>query len=555
MKSKRHPEILFLHTNSARAEELSRPLADDEMDVLIFSDPEAGLGSASEETDVIILDLALAENGPELCRKFRTDIRTRNIPLLALSENPLDEDSLGDILSAGAMDVLSPPFSPPLVLARVNNMALIHQEEILLKETESRYRRIFSSSHYGYFLSTREGRFLEVNDALLNILGYSRKEALNLKLPEDLYVNQEEREVLQTLIEKKGFVKDFKVDFKRKDGSTITILLTANLYRSLDGETVGYEGINIPLTDLVPSRGMRLLNRIFKPFSHFTRKKGNFLSVSRVAELVANQYEKLEELSQSHFTSVWTGRDVLGFEEGLLVIKISKSEAINSRLLLEAKTLRKLAGHRGVPEFVNVARHKGRTILITRYVEGKPLSELLPVANREFQDQIAYQLMDVTAHLHAHDIVHRDIKPDNIVVRPDGILVLLDYGIVKTMTGEETSSTIIGTRPYMSPEQVNGESERRSDIWALGVVLYEIYTGRLPFSGNTELELMNNILHVEAQIPRSLNPEIRAQMESILIMALRKKPAGRFMDAGQMRDEVLDKVPGFRDNVVDLLIE
>jgi PAS domain S-box-containing protein len=523
------------------------------MDIIIFSDPEAGLRSASEETDVIILDLALAENGPELCRKFRTDIRTRDIPLLALSENPLDEDKLGDILSAGAMDVLSPPFSPPLLLARVNNMVLIHQEEILLKETENRYRRIFSSSHYGYFLSTREGRFLEVNDALLNILGYSRGEALNLKLPEDLYVNPEERDVLQTLIEKKGFVKDFKVDFKRKDGSTITILLTANLYRSLDGKIVGYEGINIPLTDLVPSRSMRLLNGILKPFNRFIRKRKKFLSVSRVAELVANQYEKLEELSQSYYSSVWTGRDVLGFEEAPLVIKISKSEAINSRLLLEARTLRKLTGHRGVPEFVDIARHKGRTVLITRYVEGKSLSELLPVTDREFQDRITYQLMDVTAHLHIHNIVHRDIKPDNIVVRPDGMLVLLDYGIVKSMTSEETSSTIIGTRPYMSPEQVNGESERRSDIWALGVVLYEIYTGRLPFSGNTELELMNNILHVEAPIPRSLNHEIPAQMENILITALRKKPEGRFMDAGQMRDEVLDKVPLFRKNVAELL--
>jgi len=554
MENKRHPEILFLHSNRARAEDLSRPLSDDKMNIIISSDPEAGLSSAGEETDVIILDLALAENGPELCRKFRTDIRTRDIPLLALSDVPLDEDRLGDILSAGAMDVLSPPFSPPLLLARVNNMVLIHQEEIQLKETENRYKRIFSSSHYGYFLSTREGRFLEVNDALLNILGYSRGEALNLRLPEDLYVNPEERDVLQTLIEKKGFVKDFKVDFKRKDGSTITILLTANLYRSLDGETVGYEGINIPLTDLVPSRSMRLLNGILKPFNRFIRKRKNFLSVSRVAELVANQYEKLEELSQSYYTSVWTGRDVLGFEKAPLVIKISKSEAINSRILLEAKTLRKLTGHRSVPEFVDVARHKGRTVLITRYVEGKPLSELLPVADKEFQDQIAYQLMDVTAHLHAHNIVHRDIKPDNIVVRPDGTLVLLDYGIVKTMTAEETSSTIIGTRPYMSPEQVNGESERRSDIWALGVVLYQIYTGSLPFTGNTEMELMNNILHMEAPIPRSLNPEIPAQMESILITALRKKPEGRFINAGQMRDEVLDKVPGFRGSVVGLLI-
>jgi serine/threonine protein kinase len=163
--------------------------------------------------------------------------------------------------------------------------------------------------------------------------------------------------------------------------------------------------------------------------------------------------------------------------------------------------------------------------------------------------------MDVVSHVHDKDIVHRDVKPDNIIVRPDGTIVLLDYGIVRRMKEMETSATIIGTRPYMSPEQVNGKSERRSDIWALGVVMYQLYTGSLPFSGNTEMELMQNILNVEPASPRSLNAGLSAQMEGALIRALRKRPQDRFNNAREMRDQILTTVPGFKRNVMDLIRE
>ena len=279
------------------------------------------------------------------------------------------------------------------------------------------------------------------------------------------------------------------------------------------------------------------------------------MSVARISELVANQYEKVEELSEGFYTSVWKGRDVLGFEEGTLVIKISKSEAINKRLVLEAKVMKNLAGHPGIPELVDVARHGGRTVLISRYIEGSPLTSILPIEDSRVRDRITYQLLDVITHLHDHNIVHRDVKPDNIVVRPDGTIVLLDYGIVRRMAELETSPTVIGTRPYMSPEQVNGKSERRSDIWALGVVIYQLYTGRLPFLGNTEMELMQNILNMEPPNPRSLNSELSAQMESALIRALRKRPESRFESAREMRDYIVSSVPGFKRNVSDLIRE
>jgi PAS domain S-box-containing protein len=545
--------VVLLHNDNERAGEFAAYLVNGGLSVEIKPDIASAV-RVLDGVDAVIVDITGSDDGAALCREVRTHPAARDIPLLALSDLSLDDSSLGEILAAGAMDVLTPPVSPPLLIARVGNLVKIHREEVFFRESEKRYRRIFSSSHYGYFLSTREGRFLEINDALLHILGYSsREEMLKLRLPDDLYVNPDDRELLQHLIEKQGFVKDFKVDFKRKDGSEITILLTANIYKDLDGETVGYEGFNIPLTDVeIPTRS-RILNFLLRPFRRFMSRNSNFMSVARISEMVANQYEKLEELSEGYYTSVWKGRDVLGFEEGPLVIKISKSEAINPRLLLEAQTLRNLAGHPGVPELVDVARHRGRTVLVTRYIEGAPLSHKLPLRDKVARDRIAFQLMDVVSHLHDVNIVHRDIKPDNIILRPDGTIVLLDYGIVKRMGEEETSATIIGTRPYMSPEQINGHSERRSDIWALGVVLYQLYTEQLPFHGNTEMELMEHILGREPALPRAITPELPAQLESALLRALRKRPQGRYFSAGEMRDEVTNTVPGFKENVKDLI--
>ncbi|MDF1525788.1 MAG: protein kinase [bacterium] len=551
----RRSRVVFFEPGNGTGKALAEQLRRGGLDVVIAPNLKTA-HKAAANADVIVANITHTSDGPALCRALRTESGTGSLPLLALSEVELSDNRLGELLSAGAMDVFSPPISPPLLLARVGNLVRIHHEEAYLQETERRYRKIFSSSHQGYFLSTREGRFLEVNDALLNILGYtSKQEMLKLRLPDDLYVNPRDRDVLQLLIEKKGFIKDFKVDFKRKDGSRITILLTANTYKNMEGETLGYEGFNIPLMDTAIPIRHRMLNLMLRPFRRVMAHRKNFISVARISEMVADQYEKVEELSEGFYTSVWKGRDVLGFEQGTLVIKISKSEAINSRLILEAKAMRDLAGHPGIPELVDVASHRGRTVIITRYVEGHPLTDILPLEDDRARDRIAYQLMDVVSHLHDNDIVHRDIKPDNIIVRPDGTIVLLDYGIVRRMKEMETSATVIGTRPYMSPEQINGRSERRSDIWALGVVMYQLYTGSLPFSGNTEIELMQNILNVEPASPRSFNPGLSAQMESALIRALRKRPQGRFNNGREMRDHILTTVPGFQRSVQELIRE
>jgi len=119
-----------------------------------------------------------------------------------------------------------------------------------LRASEEKYRTLFERVRHGLFISTKEGRFLDCNQALLDMLGYEDKgEFLRIDIARDLYVNPKDRRRFQKLIEKEGFVKDFEVDFKRKNGETITILLTAHVLRGPDGEVIGYEGLNIDIAE------------------------------------------------------------------------------------------------------------------------------------------------------------------------------------------------------------------------------------------------------------------------------------------------------------------
>jgi two-component system NtrC family sensor kinase len=118
-----------------------------------------------------------------------------------------------------------------------------------LKTSEEKYRNLFESVRHGLFISSKEGRFLDCNQALLDMLGYGDKEEfLQIDIARDLYVNPKDRRRFQKLTEKEGYVKDFEVDFKRKNGETFTILLTAHALRGADGEVIGYEGLNIDIS-------------------------------------------------------------------------------------------------------------------------------------------------------------------------------------------------------------------------------------------------------------------------------------------------------------------
>jgi len=141
--------------------------------------------------------------------------------------------------------------------------------------------------------------------------------------------------------------------------------------------------------------------------------------------------------------------------------------------------------------------------------------------------------------------MHRDIKPENIILTPSGRIKLLDFGTAKDLTRRSVSNTVIGSRPYMAPEQILGKSRLASDVWALGVILYALATECLPFFDENEKQLMDMILEVEPERPSQLEPDLPEDLERIILRCLEKDLAKRYPDAMALHEHLTGVLPGF----------
>jgi len=182
-----------------------------------------------------------------------------------------------------------------------------------LKESEEKYRNLFERVQHGLFISTKEGRFLDCNLALLEMLGYSNKEEfLSIEISEDLYLKPEDRKHFQGLVEKDGFVKDLEVEFKRKEGEKITVLLTAHAKKDEMGEVIGYEGLNIDISDRKRMEGeLReanefLMNLIGSSVDCIIAAdmKGNIIIFNKGAEVLTG-YTAEEVIGKIHITQIY----------------------------------------------------------------------------------------------------------------------------------------------------------------------------------------------------------------------------------------------------------
>jgi WD40 repeat protein len=178
--------------------------------------------------------------------------------------------------------------------------------------------------------------------------------------------------------------------------------------------------------------------------------------------------------------------------------------------------------------FLAMALYQGETLRARLTRDG-------PVPVREALE-IARQIAEGLRAAHAAGIVHRDLKPGNVMLLPDGTVRILDFGLAKAR--DQTLSEIgvrLGTVSYMSPEQIRGGNvDGRSDLWALGVVLYEMLTGRKPFRGEEEVAIVHAILHDQPEPPSTHRGDISAALEAIVLRLLEKEPANRYADAGEL---------------------
>jgi TolB-like protein len=233
----------------------------------------------------------------------------------------------------------------------------------------------------------------------------------------------------------------------------------------------------------------------------------------------------------------------------LLPASSIQNPAARARLLREARAAAAL-NHPSICTIHEVGDADGQVYIAMELVEGRPLSELavgrgLPV---EEVLRCGRQIADALAHAHARQLVHRDLKSANVVVTPDGRIKVLDFGLAKKLSvaelteattqvhahGEHTAAgALVGTLAYMAPEQLRGEgADARSDLWALGVVLYELSAGVRPFRGQSGFELSANILN---QPHSSLPASVPMALRGVIDRCLDKQPARRFQSAGEVR--------------------
>ena len=214
-----------------------------------------------------------------------------------------------------------------------------------------------------------------------------------------------------------------------------------------------------------------------------------------------------------------------------------------TRFEREAKTMASLR-HPNIVAIHEVGEAYGKHYIAMDYLEGRTLKQLIDKEGAlplERAIHIIEQLASALDYAHETGVVHRDIKPSNIIIGPDEHVTLTDFGIVKATVGTRLTSTgvTLGTPEYMSPEQGQGlDVDRRSDIYSLGVVLYEMLTGKVPFPGTTPLAVLHKHVCETASALRALNPCLPHWVEAVVGKALAKDPKARFSTAGEMATAV-----------------
>ncbi|MBS1161646.1 MAG: Protein kinase [Proteobacteria bacterium] len=215
-----------------------------------------------------------------------------------------------------------------------------------------------------------------------------------------------------------------------------------------------------------------------------------------------------------------------------------EAEAFEQRFYLEAKSAGRL-NHPNIVTIHDVGRCDDLAYIAMEYLTGQTLREILDsgvVLTPERSAEIAARVADGLAFAHANNVVHRDIKPANIMVLENGSVKIADFGVALMPSGSLTvSGTAFGSPKYMSPEQVMGQkADGRSDIFSLGVVLYEMLAGRPPFTGDDLNAILYQVLNSAPPLPSSYNPNLPRGFDRIVARALAKNPEKRFQNAAEM---------------------
>ena len=273
-------------------------------------------------------------------------------------------------------------------------------------------------------------------------------------------------------------------------------------------------------------------------------------SSSLIGQTISH-YRMIERIGAGGMGEVYRARDEhLDREVAIKVLPQRTLIDEHARKLLhkEAVTLSKL-NHSHIATIYDFDTQQGLDFLVMEYVSGETLSQHLSasVLSEKEVAALGVQIVQALEEAHEHGIIHRDLKPANIAITSKGQVKVLDFGLAKlfdptrgglkaeTLTQSVDDSNLIGTLPYMAPEQVNGEHiDARADIWAAGCVLYEMATHQRSFREESTARLFDSILHQVVVAPRALNPRISPEMERIILKCLAKEPENRYQSAKEL---------------------
>ncbi len=259
------------------------------------------------------------------------------------------------------------------------------------------------------------------------------------------------------------------------------------------------------------------------------------------------KYELLQELPGGGMGVVYKAHDpVLGRVVALKMIRaglLARAEEVE-RFRLEAQAVAQLK-HPHIISIYDVGQHEGRHYFTMAFAEGGSVAQHL---NRFADAPAAVALVEKIAravhHAHSRGIFHRDLKPANVLLDEHGEPLVCDFGLAKLLDSDveltQTGQTV-GTPAYMAPEQADGQARQvgaAGDVWALGVILYQLVTGQRPFTGGTRDELLHQVRTTEPPPPRVLRPELDPSLETIVLKCLAKEPARRYASAALLADDL-----------------
>ena len=271
---------------------------------------------------------------------------------------------------------------------------------------------------------------------------------------------------------------------------------------------------------------------------------------------INDRYEIIKSIGEGGMANVYLGYDeILDRSVAIKVLRgdLSNDEKFVRRFQREALSASSLS-HPNIVEMYDVGEDNGLYYIVMEYVEGKTLKQLLKRRGNLTLSEaidIMLQLTDGMAHAHDAYIIHRDLKPQNIMIQDDGQIKITDFGIAMALNSTQLTQTnsVMGSVHYLPPEQASGKgSTTKSDIYSMGIIFYELLTGKLPFKGDNAVEIA--LKHMRDPLPnlREDNPNIPQSIENIILKATAKNPKNRYDDARSMHEDLLTALDDDRMN-------